>query len=537
MNTETLKKFSADLVKDFQAALLKNHTEDLVEQIKAASDASSFKVVISTSDEDRQGDTLDQTKWNLSNYKANPVVLWAHDYHSLPIGVCTGITVENGELVAEGKFASAELNPFAAQVAGLYAAGFIKATSVGFIIHEDESLELLEFSFVPVPANPYALSMREMKKLNLNMQQLVMKGLTFEVKAEQAGDACTQEDGTDGVLSEDANNPGHLVCVPSESGKAMDNDLTKSLKTENTRHGASLTKAIEEFGTKAMANEKSADETEAAFSDFNEKAATEQDAHCAYCMKAIDENYELQDQKKSVDEFKAAFQTEHDDHVKAFGKSVDEFKAAFPADASNEDKQKAIDDFTKAVSGEIDRHEKAQMGICTTGMTQDEKKEIEPPTENEKTLDEFVAKAISETAFKINGVEVDKKQLGAWATELIARFIKSGRSISAANKDKIKAVIKTVEDHHTEHGNEIQKQIAALKDLMGPDGSEGEDEKPQKTAVAPKQKVEVIDVHQPMDSFEAFMVTRKTLRTVDSIVGDALKGLNESFRKKFPDRR
>ena len=70
---------------------------------------------------------------------------------------------------------------------------------------------------------------------------------------------------------------------------------------------------------------------------------------------------------------------------------------------------------------------------------------------------------------------------------------------------------------------------------MGPEGNEGE-EKPPKTA-SPKPKVEVIDVHRPMDSFEVFMVTRRALRTVDSVLGDVLKDLNDNFRKKFPDRR
>ena len=41
--------------------------------------------------------------------------------------------------------------------------------------HGDGELELLGFSFVPVPANPYALSMRRMKEMKLNMPQLVMK--------------------------------------------------------------------------------------------------------------------------------------------------------------------------------------------------------------------------------------------------------------------------------------------------------------------------------------------------------------------------
>jgi hypothetical protein len=79
---ETIKKFTTDLLKDFQASLVKNQT--VVAAIKAADDASTFKVVVSTSAEDRQGDELDQSKWNLTNFKANPVVLWAHDYYSLP---------------------------------------------------------------------------------------------------------------------------------------------------------------------------------------------------------------------------------------------------------------------------------------------------------------------------------------------------------------------------------------------------------------------------------------------------------------------
>ena len=130
---ETLKQFSADILKSFKEALAQNASKDFVSKIKAADDkeVGTFKVVISTSDEDRQGDSLDQSKWKLENYKANPVVLWAHDYYQPPIGVCTSISVEGGNLVAEGKFAPAEVNPFAAQIAAMYQAGYIKATSVG----------------------------------------------------------------------------------------------------------------------------------------------------------------------------------------------------------------------------------------------------------------------------------------------------------------------------------------------------------------------------------------------------------------------
>lgn len=179
---ETIKKFTADLVADFTKKLASTGAASFIERIKADDKAIPFKVIISTADEDRQGDALDQSKWNLDNFKNNPVVLWAHDYCNPPIGICTGISVENGKLVAEGKFAPAELNPLAGQIAGLYEAGYINATSVGYFVHENGEMELLEFSFVPVPANPFALSMREAKQLNLNIPQLVMKGISFATK-------------------------------------------------------------------------------------------------------------------------------------------------------------------------------------------------------------------------------------------------------------------------------------------------------------------------------------------------------------------
>ena len=114
----------------------------------------------STQDMDRQGDAVDQNLWDLTNYLNNPVVLWAHDYSSLPIGMATNIEKQTvaGQtvLVAEGKFAPAEANPFAQQVRTLYDAGIVRATSVGFIPNtmrmdgkSDQGNELLEFSFVP----------------------------------------------------------------------------------------------------------------------------------------------------------------------------------------------------------------------------------------------------------------------------------------------------------------------------------------------------------------------------------------------------
>ena len=188
---ESLKKLTADFKANLAEVLAREDYRSLIEKTKAAdaADSGTFEVVISTSDFDRSGESVDQKGWNLANYMANPVVLWGHDYYALPIGVCDSIVQEGNKLIAKGRFAPAEANPFAQQVRRLYDAKIVRATSVGFIVNEMEGniitqAELLEFSFVPVPANPYALSLRQVKELGLDLSMIKAKGL--ELKAEDA---------------------------------------------------------------------------------------------------------------------------------------------------------------------------------------------------------------------------------------------------------------------------------------------------------------------------------------------------------------
>src|ERR1051325_2146147 len=61
-----------------------------VEKLRKAKDETgSFDVISSTEDVERAGEIVRQDGWDLANYKNNPIVLWGHDYYSLPIGVCT----------------------------------------------------------------------------------------------------------------------------------------------------------------------------------------------------------------------------------------------------------------------------------------------------------------------------------------------------------------------------------------------------------------------------------------------------------------
>lgn len=135
-----------------------------------ADEPMRLKVTISTRGRDRHGDILEPGGAQVASFLKNPVVLWAHEYRSLPIGRATALTREGEALKADVIFAG---TPFAREVYGLYAGGFLKGWSVGFLpleweVMEDaqgrfngyhvKSWELMELSAVPVPANPEALT-------------------------------------------------------------------------------------------------------------------------------------------------------------------------------------------------------------------------------------------------------------------------------------------------------------------------------------------------------------------------------------------
>jgi hypothetical protein len=185
---KTFEKLSEEIAAKMAESLAGLNIKEFVEKTKAADDSGTFEVVITTDNEDRQGEILDQNGLDTKFYLTNPVVLWAHDYHSLPIGITESIVRDGNKTIAKGKFAPAEANPFAQQVRKLYDAKIVRTTSVGFIAKEMKGnvvtlSELLEFSFVPVPANPYALSMRSVKELGLDCEMIKAKGL--EIKEDE----------------------------------------------------------------------------------------------------------------------------------------------------------------------------------------------------------------------------------------------------------------------------------------------------------------------------------------------------------------
>ena len=130
-----------------------------------------IKFTISTGDVDRENDRLRSDGWVLNAYRKNPVVMFAHDYKQLPVARAISIEEHEGTLVSTAEFATADLNPFADTVYRMIKGGFLNAVSVGFRPQKFKSTErdngqqgfdfeeqeLLEYSVVPIPANPHAL--------------------------------------------------------------------------------------------------------------------------------------------------------------------------------------------------------------------------------------------------------------------------------------------------------------------------------------------------------------------------------------------
>ncbi|MEP3634091.1 MAG: HK97 family phage prohead protease [Shimia thalassica] len=124
--------------------------------IKSADNDTWVAVLWKTTDGDRHGDAIRTDQFDTSEYRKNPVVLWAHD-HTQPIGKATSLIHEGDELRAEFTFGTSAK---AREVADNVKAGILNAVSVGFRALSDGVLELLEFSIVSVPANAAALIQR-----------------------------------------------------------------------------------------------------------------------------------------------------------------------------------------------------------------------------------------------------------------------------------------------------------------------------------------------------------------------------------------
>lgn len=147
-----------------------------------------LRAVASTSTLDRQGESIDQTGWDLKNFKKNPILLWSHDHTEPPIGKAKNIRVEG-----EGKKAALtfepefhDVTPRAQAIGKLFDQGIMNSFSVGFMPIEADGntftkSELLEISAVGVPANPEARTMayKSLKKAGFSEETIESIGISI----------------------------------------------------------------------------------------------------------------------------------------------------------------------------------------------------------------------------------------------------------------------------------------------------------------------------------------------------------------------
>lgn len=178
------------------------HTKAVVNKDNIDDSGVINAIVGSTAVLDRAGDVIDQGGWDLSNFKENPVILWGHNVQEEkpPIGKAIKVWIEDkgketAKLMFQVKFDLQD--KFAAEIFRKVKEGFINTVSVGFLPSEWIELdpdnwfggrkytkqELLELSFVPVPANPEAVvTLRSISKKDKRFAPVEEKDLFPQVK-------------------------------------------------------------------------------------------------------------------------------------------------------------------------------------------------------------------------------------------------------------------------------------------------------------------------------------------------------------------
>jgi hypothetical protein len=550
-------KLTNEIAADIKARVKSLDLKTIEKLRKAKDENGSFDVIISTEDLDRSGEIVRQNGWELENYKNNPIVLWGHDYYSLPIGICTETyeTEVHGVRAtgAKGVFYPADINPLAQQVRRMYEFGVKSGmgvgctTSVGFIPKEFDNengriitrAELLEFSFVPIPANQGVgpaegrkLTFDEAKELGLDIAGLTVKGLEFveaekpletEKKEAQAGDSCTMDNGDAGVL---VNTDNGLVCQPTndksaEEAKPLQKKLLKAVGDEHARHTGDVEKAFDEFREKSQVAEDQGDPDEPekakaakaasmteALKDLRSSLADEHTMHRAKSI-ATFRSFDAGDEKAfDRNEHLKALRGEHDAYETKCNKALDQFEEKCTKSVQGE--PGTTDENTDWVTGKMEEsqrvHKKAVVKIakamCKAAFSEDEQAD-------EKTLEilkEYLAPHVP-------------------AQLLPAVAAKIGSKLSAATKEKLgeahqhliaaKAVLEAL------HGGLADDR----EEESGSDSGKAVDDASRKTGSRPRPTS-----RSDNDALKAHIQARETVAGIEAVAREALGKLNAEIR-------
>lgn len=178
------------------AALVdKTQTKDLGDGI--------IEVIVATNARDRHGEILDIKGLNTKDYSG--VVLWGHDYFSVPIAKSISLRKTNdGKLISKAQFAVEE-DDFAASVYKLVKGGYITDASIGFIPEQFNpetdtwtKSSMVEYSFVSIGANPEAkVTKKALDAIGLSREDFNAQAKAWFVKMKELDPDHTEGDEAD----------------------------------------------------------------------------------------------------------------------------------------------------------------------------------------------------------------------------------------------------------------------------------------------------------------------------------------------------
>ncbi len=138
---------------------MKTKTDFLKAKVEVKKSGDVISVIASDETMDRHGESLPISMWDLTKFKAAPRMLVDHNHQvSSIVGRWDNPRIEGKTLVMDAIFH--DITQLAREVKEMVVQKFLDTVSVGFIYNEDEkgtgSFELIETSWVTVPANPSA---------------------------------------------------------------------------------------------------------------------------------------------------------------------------------------------------------------------------------------------------------------------------------------------------------------------------------------------------------------------------------------------
>jgi HK97 family phage prohead protease len=153
------------------------------------------RFIASDATPDRQGDVLLPEGCDLTNFKRNPVLLWMHRA-DMPVAKAIEISASSRGVVALAQFPDEGVDEQADKVYRLIRSGVVNSVSVGFMPIKSTPLpkggskftrwELLEVSFVSIPANPSAIITQRAMPDDLDALRERALALVASVRADDA---------------------------------------------------------------------------------------------------------------------------------------------------------------------------------------------------------------------------------------------------------------------------------------------------------------------------------------------------------------